>query len=123
MMSDIEGSGQGPLLRRVLNWALVYGAWLLCSALALLALLVLRRCITSLHIALRLSKWSLGLLDKWGLFALGLVALTAILYTQYYFTQAYPGGDDLGAFPRRFVRVLLIELGVLGVSGALLLVV
>mgnify|MGYP000989714414 CR=1 FL=1 len=89
------------------------------TALAVATVFALRRAAVLAHTALRLNRWALSLTDRWTLFGLSLVALGWILYTQYYLVDGYPGGAGLGTFPRRLVRVVLIELAVL--APALLL--
>ena len=100
--------------RTVLNWLLVYGGWVVTSALAVVSAFAVRRTLVMAYTALEWDRWALGLVDKWSLFILGLVALIGILYAQYYLVGGYPGGRDLGAYPRRLRRVLVIEAVVLG---------
>ncbi|NLD43437.1 MAG: hypothetical protein GX657_08080 [Chloroflexi bacterium] len=111
--------GKPPRARVWLNWLLIYTCWAGASALAVATVFALRRAAVLAHTALRLNRWALSLTDRWTLFGLSLVALGWILYTQYYLVDGYPGGAGLGTFPRRLVRVVLIELAVL--APALLL--
>jgi len=100
--------------RTALNWLLVYAGWVAISVLAVVTAFAVRRTLVMVYTALAWDKWALGLVDKWALFGLGLAALTGILYAQYYLVGGYPGGRDLGDYPRRLRRVLVIEAVALG---------
>ena len=106
-----RGAGAG---RTVLNWLLVYGGWAAISVLAVVAAFAVRRTLVMAYTTLGGDRWALGLVDKWSLFGLGILALIGILYCQYYLVNGYPGGPHLGDFPRRLWRVLIIEAAVLG---------
>lgn len=116
-----EGGGRAPAhLRPALNWALVYASWAVCIALTVVDILAWRRALTLLHIALGGGRWWLGAVDKWGLFVLGILGLVWILHIQYYLTEGYPGGTELGTFPRRLLRVVAAQVGALVPAAAVM---
>ena len=121
-MTSGEPQSGRTKVRVALNWLIVYASWTGASALAVVSAFAVRRTLITAYTALAFDKWALGLVDKWSLFGLSLVSLVGILYAQYYLVGGYPGGPNLGTFPRRLLRVLIVEVAVLGPALLLRLV-
>ena len=82
-MSSEFSQRQGVLLI-----VLQYSLWLLTVALAILDMLVARHLLLAAYVALRLGKWTFGLLDKAGTVIIGLLCLILVFLAEDWYRRS-----------------------------------
>jgi hypothetical protein len=102
-------------MRRLLTYLLAYAAWLVASALGLLAVIVCRAVINQVYALARLYVYGFRLTDQVALFLLGLIWLLLVVAGESYFRDGIERND----LRRRIVRVFATLLVVIVVAIAL----
>ncbi|GAB4515806.1 MAG: hypothetical protein Kow0047_27750 [Anaerolineae bacterium] len=98
----------------VARYLAAYIVWALVSALGIWLIFQLRINLLELVVILRLGPWIMGAVDKFGIFILGLIWLTLVVPLESYFRN----GASRRQLAQRTVKVLAIELALLGLSYA-----
>jgi len=111
----MDDTHNGPI-HGIWGWLVIAVAWLATSAAAVYDLLSLRQGILALIRVTVPNVWAHAFFDKGILLLLALVAMGAIMYTQYYYVRGYQREGTIGAVLRRTARVLLVEVIVLVVA-------
>ena len=101
-------------VRDAANLLLIGLAWLVTAALAAADLYAIRGALLRVFLLLRVGKYALGAVDKWSVFALGLVWLAAVLYAQDRYAEA--GGKSLRLLLGQFAKTTLVQLVILGAA-------
>lgn len=81
-MRSAFSEGEG-VLRTIVRYFL----WLVTVALAVLDILAARHLLLAAHVALRLGKWTFGLVDKIGLIIIALVCLVLVFLAEDWYRR------------------------------------
>jgi len=98
--------------RKAGRFVTVYAGWLFSSLVGLYAMLKAWEAIKLAYVALRLGKWGYGAASNFAILLLGLAWLVGALYVESYYRE----GADQNLLLRRFLRVTLVELGILALT-------
>lgn len=94
---------------------LIYGTWILSSALALLDFVLVRQAIMNLAVKF-VGKWARSAVVNWSMLVFGLVWLVAVIFLEAYYRE----GFDKGLLARRFGKATLYLLGVAAAAALII---
>ena len=102
----------GRLRRTVLPIAAAYGAWLVTMALAVGVMYIWRDALLQLYVALRLDKYGMAAFNNTVVIVFLLAWLVMVVLTENWYRQ----GAEKGLLGRRFARLSVVLLALLGLG-------
>ncbi len=103
------------MARNIGKFFLIYGAWIVSAALALLDFVLVRQAIMTLVVRF-VGKWGRAAAVNFSMVIIGLAWLIAIIFLEAYYREGY----SAGLLPRRFGKVTLYMLGIAAVAALII---